>query len=297
VQLKLAGAFAAVYIIWGTSYLATAIAVHAVSPLQLVCIRGLTGAACLATWQLVLGIRPAIRDRRLVGWTIGTGIVLLVGGHGLLFLGQQTAASGISAVMLATIPLWMMILDVLWCGRPANMKIVVGVVLGIAGVLLLVLLHDGGRTSLTLAQGAILLTAAALWAAASLVTARRLQDLAPLPRATGQLLAGGTAAGLICLVVPQGAAHLDGRSVAAILYLGIASSAFTFCAYTWLLTKTSPTAAGTYAFVNPIVALIVGAVFAGETITAPAAIASAVVLCAVALVLLGSRNATRHPGT
>jgi drug/metabolite transporter (DMT)-like permease len=288
--VKLVGAFAAVYVIWGTSYLATAIAVRAVSPLQLVCIRGLIGAGCLAAWQAIKGIRPPRAERRWLMWIVISGIVMLVGGHGLLFLGQRTAPSGISAVMLATIPLWMMVLDTLLCGRPTNVKIFLGVILGIAGVALLVFLHSQGKASLTLDEAFILLAAAGLWAAASLLTARRLHEVPAIPRATAQLFAGGVVAGLLSVIFPHSPIHIDRLPLVAILYLGIASSAFTFCAYNWLLTHTSPTAAGTYAFANPLVALGVGAVFAGERITVPVAIASLVVLGSVGLVLVGAKQ-------
>jgi drug/metabolite transporter (DMT)-like permease len=290
--VKLVGAFSAIYFIWGSTYLVTGFAVRELPPLLLVSMRCLIGTVSLVLWQAVRRIPPPHVGGREIIWMIGTGTVLFIGGHGLLAFGQRSAPSGIAAVMLATIPLWMVAFDAASGGRRASARSVAGIFLGIVGVALLVTVRNHGRSILRFSDAFVLLSAAALWAAASIATARTLSLIPPLPRATGQLVTGCIVAGLLSLsqFSPLGP-HWGIKVWAAVLYLGVASSALTFCAYTWLLTRVSAAAAGTYGFVNPLVALIMGVLFAGETLNLPVIAAAALIVGSTVLVLSAASKA------
>ena len=286
--MRLIAAFGAIYFIWGTSFLAIRVAVQSVPPFSLVALRTVIGALALSLWQAVR--RKPLVPHSKPGWIILTGTLMFAGSHGLLAVVQQTTASGLAALMLAPTPLWLLLLDALFSRRAIPPAAGIGAIVGIAGVALLTLGSVGSATGVRPVSAALLLASGLCWASASLLTARKLADIEAIPRAVGQLAAGAVSTTAIALVAGEHLAVLSSTAALAIAYLGLVSSALTFCAYTWLLTRKTPATVGTYALVNPLVALLVGALLAGETINAVAAIAASLILASVWLVLMGERS-------
>jgi drug/metabolite transporter (DMT)-like permease len=226
------------------------------------------------------------------------GSLLLVGGNGSVSWAQQRVPSGMAAMIIASSPIWMVLLD--WL-RPRGVRphavVFLGLLLGLAGLVLLVR-PDGSGSRMDPIGTAALLFASISWAIGSIYSRH-----ARLPRtmllATGmEMLAGGA----ILLVASACTGQLDGfdpravslRSLASLAYLIVGGSLIGFTAYIWLLRVTSPARAATYAFVNPVVAVLLGWIFAGEAITPQILIGSAVVAAGVALVTAAPRPRPRE---
>jgi drug/metabolite transporter (DMT)-like permease len=280
-------AFAAIYFVWGSTFLAIRYAVETIPPFAMMAGRCLFGGAIL----LVLGLvrerdlaRPTLREW---GGAVVIGTLLFVGCHGVLAYAEERVPSGIAALCLATIPLFVPLLAwALPAGRPPTRRRAGAFVVGFAGVALLVASQGTGGGLHT--TDAILLVGSALsWAAGTVAT-----NVVPVPRspvlgAAMPLLAGG----VILVVVAAGSGELSsldladvtGRSLGGLAYLVVFGTVLTFSAYVWLLRVVAPARVATYAFVNPAVAVVLGWAIAGESLTAGAVVASAVIVAAVAV--------------
>jgi drug/metabolite transporter (DMT)-like permease len=283
-------ALVALYLFWGTNFLAIRWAAEAMPPFLMMGVRSLLAGALLFSWARVRdGARPAAGH-----WprAAAVGIALFLGCHGLLAWAEQTVPSGIAALVLATIPLWMTLLDWLGGGARPRWQGAVGLALGIGG--LAVLVGPGATRGAPLAGLLALVVGAFAWAAGSMLS-RRIAVPANLTLASGmQLLCGGAALVVTGLLLGE-AARLDARALAprALLsfgYMVVVSSLVGFTAYMWLLRVASPTLVGTYAFVNPVVALAVGALAAGEALSPRVLAASLVIVSGVALIVTGARG-------
>jgi drug/metabolite transporter (DMT)-like permease len=287
-------AFLAIYLIWGSTYLAISLAVESIPPLAMMSVRSLAAGLILFVWSgrsaEKLGA-PAWRAAFIAGG------LLFLGSHGSLAWAEQRVPSGVAALLGATTPLWLALIDWRWgtgrvpgwCGR-------VGLALGFAGVALLVAPEWGpSHTGLAIANFAIV-GAALSWAAGS-VYGRS----APLPRdvrrsTAVQLLAG--AAWLAAASVAAGewrhfsAARVTPVSIAALIYLIVFGSVVAFTAYIWLMRVTTPSVVGTHAYVNPIVAVALGSALAGERLTMMTIVSAITIVGGVILVLVDRRVAT-----
>jgi drug/metabolite transporter (DMT)-like permease len=282
-------AFAAVYVIWGSTYLAIAIGIESFPPLILPAARHLMAGLILyplLRWKT--GIRPTPIQWRTA---IITGLLLLLLGNGGVCLSERTVPSGVAALLVAMVSFWMVLLD--WL-RPGGLRplprVVAGLVLGFGGLVLLVgPAHLGGSERVNPIGAGILLVASFAWACGSIYSKHGELPQSPLLGVAMQSIVGGAALWVVGLLAGEGRQlHLgavSARSWIALAYLMVFGSGLGFTAYVYLLKKSSAARVGTYAFVNPVVALFLGWLGAGEAITLRTALAAAVILTAVLLVI------------
>jgi drug/metabolite transporter (DMT)-like permease len=289
-------AFAAVYVIWGSTYLGIAVAIETVPPFLMAGARFLVAGAPLYLWLRLRGVpAPSLRE-----WTssLVLGMLLIFLGNGLVTYGELTVPTGIASLFIATVPLWMIVLErVAFGGRPPGRATWIGLAFGLVGMLLLVSPErlSAGRGQ---ALGSVLMLLAALsWAYGSLAS-RRL----PLPKSPLMVAALQMICGSVLLFLASGAlgewrtfdpAQVSGRSLLAMAYLVVAGSVLGYSAYLYLLRRVDAAAVGTYAFVNPAVAVAIGWLLAGESLDARAALAMTCILGGVASIL-GSQALRRR---
>jgi drug/metabolite transporter (DMT)-like permease len=281
-------AFAIIYFVWGSTYLAVRVGVREVPPLILAAMRFSVAGLVLFGWLLARGERaPSIREWRSASLL---GLVIFVFDYGLLFWAEQRVPSGIAAVMLATIPVFMALSEIIFLRtQRLTVRLALALLIGLGGVGVLMsrALNLGGAPIDK--WGAMALIFAAIsWSVAS-VLARKL----PLPSSKvmssgAQMLAGG-----ILLTVAAGAfgefRNFHPSAVSrgvwlALLYLIVAGSIIGFTAYVWLIHHESPTKVGTYAYVNPIVAVLVGYFLGGEALTTRTILGTLLVLISVVVI-------------
>jgi drug/metabolite transporter (DMT)-like permease len=287
--LLIVAAFAAVYVIWGSTYLAIAVGIESFPTLLLPAARHLTAGLVLypiLRWKT--GIRPTPIQWRTA---IITGLLLLLVGNGGVCLSERTVPSGVAALLVALVSFWMVLLDWLRPGgiRPVP-RVVASLILGFGGLVLLVgPAHLGGSERVNPTGAGILVVASFAWAWGSIYSKHHDLPSSPLLGVAMQSLAGGAALWIVGLLAGEGRElHLGSvtaRSWIAIVYLIVFGSGLGFTAYVYLLKKSTAARVGTYAFVNPVVALFLGWLGAGETITLRTALAAAVILTAVLLVI------------
>src|ERR1700687_2269091 len=282
-------AFAAVYGVWGSTYLAIRIGIESFPPLLLAGLRHITVRLFLfpvLRWKT--GIRPTAANWRAA---VVTGAVLLFIGNGGVSWAEQTVPSGITALLVATVSLWLVIVDWLRPGgiKPA-LRVAMGLLIGFAGLALLVgPAHLGGSERVDPRGAAVLVGASLAWACGSLYSKHGGVRRSPMLGVAMQSLAGGAILLIAGLFVGEfhtlhlGAISL--RSWLALTYLIVFGSGIGFSAYIYILHKSTAARVATYAFVNPVVALFLGWLIAGETITLRTVIAAAVILTAVILVI------------
>jgi drug/metabolite transporter (DMT)-like permease len=228
--------------------------------------------------------------------TAAVGLLLLVGGNGLVVWSELRLPSGVAALFVGTVPCWMVLLDWLRPGgaRP-SVQVSSGLVLGLAGLAFLVgpdSLLGGGRADLV-GAGAVLL-ASLSWGAGSIYSRHAAMPASPFLATAMEMLAGGAV--LLALGVALGEwRHIDPaqfstRSIAAFVYLIVLGSIVALSAYVWLLRVSTPARVSTYAYVNPVVAVLLGAAFAAEPLTPRMMIAAAVIVSGVALITLAPQR-------
>ena len=300
-RARLIAAFAAVYLVWGSTYLAIRFAVETLPPLLMAGARFVLAGAIVLAWARARERSPAPSRR---DWRTGiiSGALLLLGGNGAVAWAEQRVPSGIAALLVAIVPLWMVLIDWLRPGgrRPAA-AVFVGVALGLAGLLLLVgpeSLRSGGESSN--AFGALVLVLASLsWAAGSLYTKWS-------PRATTGTIGAGTqmlAGGLLLLLAGAASGelarldltHASTRSLLGFAYLVTFGSLIGFTAYVYLLAHTTAAKAATYAYVNPVVAVLLGWAIGHEVVTMRTIVAAGVILAGVAIITVTRDGAAGSP--
>lgn len=288
-RARLLAAFAAVYVIWGSTYLAIRFAVETLPPLLMAGARFTIAGLLLLAWSRF--IQHAQRPSR-TDWRTGlmSGALLLLGGNGAVVWAETRVPSGIAALLVAVVPLWMVLLDWLRPGgrRPAA-PVFVGLALGLVGLGLLVgpdALHGGGPVNPM--GAAVLMVGSFSWAVGSLLVKRAPRATTGLNGSGTQMFAGGMcllAAGLAFGELGQlDLAHVTGRSLLGFLYLVTFGSLIGFTAYFYLLAHTTAAKAATYAYVNPVVAVVLGWAFANEPLTIRTVLAAAVILAGVAII-------------
>ncbi len=263
-------AFFIIYFVWGSTFFAIRVGVHAVPPLLFAAMRFSIAGAALFLW--LFAKREPLPTRREWTSVLLLALLIFVFDYGLLFWAEQRVPSGIAAVMLATIPVFMALSEIVFLRtQRLTVRLSLSLLIGIAGVAVLM------SRSLNLAgtpidtTGAVALIFAAMcWAIASILTRRLPLPPSKVMSSGTQMLAGG-----IMLFIAAGAArefrgfHPTAVSSAAwfsLIYLIVAGSIVGFTAYLWLIHHESPTKVGTYAYVNPVVAVLVGYFLGGETL-------------------------------
>ena len=281
--------FAVVYVIWGSTYLAMKVGIESFPPLLLAGTRHLTvGLVLYPILRWKTRERPTWEQWRTA---IVTGSLLLFIGNGGVCVAEETVPSGVAALLVATVSLWMVIVDWVRPGghRPAS-RILVGIVLGFGGLVLLVgPSRLGGSGRVDFKGSAILVIASLAWACGSVYSKHGSLPRSPLLGVTMQGLAGGAAlwiAGFLTGEVREfHIAAISLRSWIAISYLIVFGSLLGFTSYLYILKNSTAARVGTYALVNPVVALFLGWLLAGESITMRTLLAAGVILTAVVLVI------------
>jgi drug/metabolite transporter (DMT)-like permease len=288
-SLRITLCFLAVYLIWGSTYLAIRFAIETLPPFIMAGTRYLAAGAVLFAWGLRDGARPTLHHWREV---LLLGALFFLGGNGAVVWAEQRIPSGIASLLIATMPLWVVVLDWLRPGgtRPHPL-VAAGVVLGFSGLLLLMSRSEADSTSIDMAGAVVLVGGAFSWAIGSLYALHA--DLPrSLPLASGmEMLAGGVLLTLTGLAGGElGAFRVDAisaRSVLAFAYLVVFGSIVAFSAFRYLVDVAPPSRVSTYAYVNPVVAVVLGWLLAGESISARTLAGAAVIVGAVAMVTAG----------
>jgi drug/metabolite transporter (DMT)-like permease len=288
------GAFAIVYVVWGSTYLAIRVAVETMPPFLMAGIRFLVAGGVLFAWLLLRGTpmpsRLHWRNSAIVG------VLLLLGGNGLVVWAEQSVPSGLAALLICLSPVWFALFDWARPGgtRPAAMTWL-GIAVGFSGVVLLVTGRHGGLAGGDVGLGglAALMVACASWAAGSVFNRYNAKPDSPLLGAAMQMLCGGAAlvavAALHGELTPTAWAGISRRSVAAFCYLIVFGSWIGFSAYVYLLKVSTPAKVSTYAYVNPVIAVGLGALVLDEPVTARVLWASLVIVAGVVLITLPKR--------
>jgi drug/metabolite transporter (DMT)-like permease len=282
---RLIAAFAAVYLIWGSTFLALALGLQSIPPLLLMGARSITAGAILLAIEQVR--RPGLPSGRAWASASVSGLLLFVGCHGTLAYAQQYVPSGLAAVMLATVPFWIVLLNVSAPGDPrVKMLTFAGLLPGLAGVALIGWPQDPrGMAPIDPLMLVLLLASAFFWAAGSRVSQRQQLFTSAIALSGMQLVCGGTA-----LLVGSGLAgelsRFSAHDVSAISWAGLsyligAGSVVGFTAYMWLLDHAPGPLVATYTFVNPIIAVILGWRFLGERPTPQMLLGTVLVIASV----------------
>lgn len=287
-RLLIALALVAIYLIWGSTYLAIRIAIETLPPFLMAGVRFLLVGAILFAWARMRGTKRATRGVWLA--SVLSGVLMFLGGNGAVVWAEQFVPSGLVALLVATVPLWIVLQD--WAsgrGPAPGLGLSIGILFGFGGVALLV---SGSEIAVPglgpFFGGLVVLFGAACWSMGSLVS-----RYGPKPPSAAlgigiQNVGGGIA--LLLLALARGelaAVELGTISLAsglAFFYLVIFGSIVGFSAYIWLLRNTTPAVASTYAYVNPIVALVLGWAMAGEPFSPRTGLAAFVILSSVVII-------------
>jgi drug/metabolite transporter (DMT)-like permease len=279
--------FAAIYLIWGSTFLAIRWAVETIPPFPMMALRCLVGGGILLLLSRLREPRSSWPTARQWLGASGVGLLLFVGCHGLLAREEQHVPSGVAALFLATIPLFVPLLA--WrltgAGRP-SLRTSLALAAGFGGVALLVASQGTGNGSVSGGDAVLLLLSSFSWAAGTVATRRLPMPEAPLAAAAAPLLAGAAVLAVISLASGEGGdisvSAVSGRSLFGLAYLIVMGTVVTFSAYVWLLRHVPATRVATYAFVNPAVAVLLGWSIAGESLSTGTVLATLVIVAAVA---------------
>lgn len=276
-----------VYVVWGSTYLGIRVVDETMPPMLAASIRFFGAGVILAGWLLAREGWSVLRvsARELVAAGV-VGTMLLVGGNGLVMVAEQHVASGVAALLVASEPIWIVVLRLATRERVSAVTIT-GLVVGLAGVAVLVLPGSSGDSAL--AGMALVLGAAFSWACGSFVSPRLSLPRRPLVSAALQMLLAsvvlavlGAAGGEIGRWSP---AAFSLSSLVALGYLIVFGSVVAFTAYAWLLQNAPISKVSTYAYVNPAIAIILGWALAGEAMTATILVGAVVIVASVALIV------------
>lgn len=286
---RLVLAWAAVYLIWGSTYLGIRFAIESIPPFLMAGSRHLLAGLLLFAWSRLRqrAPRPSRED-----WVraAGLGVLMLVTANGATTWAEQLVPSGLTALIVCTSALWLVLLNWLWLGasRPGA-RTVIGLVAGFGGVALLVIPGNFAGSEHVNLLGALVLTGAALsWSVGSIYAMTLSRPRFPTLFVSQQMIVAGAL--LILLAGVTGEFHgfspaaISLTSATAYLYLAVFGSLISYSAYFWLIRHTTPDRLATISYVNPLVAVILGWALASEALSLRILLAGAVILCAVGLI-------------
>jgi drug/metabolite transporter (DMT)-like permease len=293
VRQKIFLAFLVIYFVWGSTYIAIRFAIETIPPALMAGLRFIISGLLLYGWSSQFDrISPRWKEIRK---SIVVGLLLIVGGNGILVWSEQYIPSGLAALILAIIPIWMVLLEWIFVtGKRPAFATISGICIGVLGVGVLsgvdrnVLLENAREGGTVFFYAALLMLAALSWAGGSLYSRTIRSSASMLKLVSIQMLAGG----LFLLLLATGLGEwrefalsaLSLRSILSLVYLIIFGSVLTYSAYNWLLRQSSPAKVGTYAFFNPLVAVALGWMLADEPITARLLLGAVFILTAVVIV-------------
>lgn len=281
-------ALASVYVFWGSTYLGIRVALETTPPLLMGAFRFLVAGAILFAWSARRG--PWREDRLGPRQWLGAfvvGAALLFMGNGGVILAERTVPSGVVALVIATVPLWMALIDRLGFGQRLQPLAIVGLAIGFGGVALL--LGSPGARRIDPLGGLIAVLAPIFWALGSVYSRRLALPARPLVSTAMQMLGAGalfTVAGVAAGELERlHLGRISGASALAVVYLIIFGSLVGYNAYTWLLRVAPLSLVSTYAYVNPVVAVALGWLILSEPVTIGTGVAGAIIIAAVVLIL------------
>ena len=295
------GALSIVYVVWGSTYLAIREAILTMPPFFMASTRFLIAGGVLYLVAVRRGDREADRPGR-TQWRAATivGGLLLLGGNGGVVWAEQRIPSGTTALLVATVPLWMVVIGRAAFRERVRVQETLGVLIGFGGIALLVVGSGSGSGGLNMAGVAAALVAPVCWATGSLYSRRAALPSRPLVSTAMQMLAGGVLLGIAGLVTGEVAdvhpSQISLGSVVGLVYLIVLGSLVAFSTYVWLLRNAPISLVGTYAYVNPVVAVFLGWAFLDEIIRGTTLLAGAVIVVAVALIVTARRPPEPPPG-
>lgn len=295
-RLRIVLAFAAVYLIWGSTYLAIKVAVDTMPALLMAGTRFIVAGATL--WFIAPGDKSARPTRKDWLWAAILGALMLLGGNGLVTIAENKMPSGIAALLITSVPLWMVLADwILGGGRP-KLLAVIGILVGFGGVALLAGENGGweGGEADPLYVGMVLF-GSLCWAVGSILARKGPIKLPVLHAIALQMMAGG----ILQIIVGTARGEWSGfdpwamstPSILAWLYLIFIGAVVAYTAYGWLLTVQPPSMVSTYAFVNPIVAVFLGWLILQEPVGPRTLLAAPLIVGAVGLVMYSKARASR----
>ncbi len=303
-SILLIAAFAAVYIFWGSTYLAIKYAIETLPPFLMAGSRFIFAGSILYIWARLSKDyeKPSFKHWR-TSFIVGT--LLLLGGNGGVVLAQHYISSSLAALLVATEPFWIVLLSWLWLkGARPNWKVAFGLLIGFVGVYLLIGGQNGNSAESGTGQifGAFLVIAAAFsWATGSMYGLRATTPKSSLLTSGMQMLSGGSVLTLVGIIKGEwtsfSTADVSANSWFALAYLIIFGSLISFTAYSWLLKNAQPAMVATYAYVNPVIAVFLGWLIAGESFTTQMLIGAGVIVGSVALITShnkGEKDATEE---
>lgn len=288
--------FLCIYIIWGSTYLAIRFAVETIPPFLLAGFRFLVGGALFYLLAIFKGIPAPKKSHWLPAIIIGA--LLATGGNGLVSWAEKTIPSGIAALLVAAVPLFIVVID--WA-RPKGTRptwiVIAGVLLGFIGVAFLINPTGiGGMSEFDLFGSMIMIAAGLFWAIGSVYSRYVPQSVSQIQFAGMQMMGGGAVALLIALFAGEFSAvdisAISAKSFWGWFYLTTIGS-FAYGVYIWLLKASTPARVATYAYVNPIIALLLGAALAEEVLSTWTLVCSVVIIAAVAIIITAKARAQR----
>lgn len=290
-NLAIWAAMIAVYIVWGSTYLAIFFVVETIPPFLSAGTRFLIAGGVLYGFRRLRG-DPAPRSFEWRSAAI-IGLLLLLGGNGGVVWAEQRVASGITALLIGSVPLWMALIDALRpAGQRPNRWVILGVISGFLGIIILVgpAGLTGGESQIDPVGALVLIMASLSWAIGSLYARGAKLPSSPLLGTGMEMLAGS--AGLFIMATISGEwsrldlAAISTRSWMGMIYLIVFGAWVGFASYTWLLRVAPTMLVSTYAYVNPLVAIFLGALLAGEDLTPRVLLAAAIIIGSVVLITM-----------
>src|SRR3954454_21021439 len=299
-DMRVWAALGAIYVIWGSTYLAIRLMVETVPPALGAGVRFvIAGGAMLAFLQT----RGALRvTRSQLLWCAVVGTLLAAGGNGLVTVAERDVPSGLAALLISSEPLWIVLLRATRRDRAAG-RTIVGVAIGFVGVGILLL--PGGRPDdVPIGMALLIVVAAVSWALGSFISPRVDLPRDPLTSTAWSLLIGGAVLVAAGLIAGEGAdvdvGAFSAKSLVALAYLIVVGSIVAFSCYAWLLANAPISQVSTYAYVNPVIAVVLGAVFLSEDVAVATIAGMALVVASVAVIVreesrqsVASRNRLR----
>lgn len=290
-------AFAIIYLVWGSTFFAIRVGVREVPPFSLAAVRFVIAGIVLYAWARSRGV-PAPTAREWGGATI-LAVLIFVGDYGLVFWAERRVPSGIAAVMMATIPAFMALSEIFIAKtQRLTARLAIALLLGVGGVVVLVNPSATfGDTVIDTAGAGALLLASVSWSIAAALSRKLPSPQAKVMSSGVQMFAGGVMLAVVAALFDDlrgfHLAAVSPKAWFALAYLIVAGSIMGFTAYVWLLHHESPTKVGTYAYVNPVVAVLVGYFLGGEAIGARTIVGTALVLVSVVIITTAPKSSKR----
>lgn len=298
-RVLLGAAMLVLYVVWGSTYLGIAVAVDTIPPFVMAAIRFLIAGSVLMAWSAAREGRSfRLPSRREFRDTAIVGALLLGGGMGMVAWGEQTVPSGIAALLIALMPVWVAVFGRVFLGERLPGIAGVGIAVGLVGVTILVWPFGATGEGFDTAGIGALILSPIFWASGSLFAAHRArQPSRPLVATATQMLAGSATLAVLGLLTGEFARFrpeaISSDSLLALVYLTLIGSLVAFTAYVWLLKVAPLPLIATYAYVNPIVAVALGAAFLSEPVSPRTLLAGAIIVGAVAVIITARSRMSR----